>query len=1535
MGISTVIMVQAINPFENKDKETGSPVVQAVNPFKTEQPHGFEFTQEKEGGGIRDTLRGVKDSLFKDSEYFHEKGILRQVISKEVLGPSSLIDAGKKLGKDLVTYPAETLEAVTRGFYAGAVEPIIETGVRIAIPGEPPIQKKIVEILRKPAELPEYSFLTKKRFPETADELRQGFEIGGILAPFTAAESLAVRILPRLPVLATRGIGWIGAGQILHKPEEGTRAERAMWDIALLGAFELVGAAVRPMFRALSPKTSGTVANLAAGEKVTVGEAEGAAKEITERFAMEQKGAARGTPQAVSPDLEPLAQEARKFKSVEEFVGNPAVKREIIRTPGNSLTHGTSLKNARGILDDGRIKAIPAEGQPPAVSFSRQKDASFWATSQVKFIFDEPSLTRNIGKPKPFSLLEGKGIGEAESRLLRDVPIEGNLRAIEINSDRMFESFRNPPGITPRPSPENIRFVNEIKSIAEKKGIKIIDVSKEGLTDFYNQAVGAEARGAVRGAEPNVKKMTDDLIAGRDMVATEEKIVARDLIESYNKQFPNKRFPLEDIPGAARRLDGVENIGAAKIERLQRIKETLVKPFIEGDLQDLKQLITELRQELSAAIPKAIKRKGRELSFIATNEQIVASLSNARTMARNELKETILSLEARLARLASGEAEVTAQTVERAVGPRPAKDMTRILQEARRKLDPKLLVKDKIVKLDQEILKTTNEISQKSKMLQGILDSAQIAEKRIKGKFPQMYDYQNYLKEQIKLQTLPPKINRADIDWQPNTIGYNNPYTKQAYKLWNKVNELWGKKMPRILKTAKSREVADLARERQRIIDALVSKHKEDIIKLVEKMSFAERTKIGLMINKYIPIEEGYAPLIKDIDLAIGKLGNAIVELNQQWVKDGFLPANAAFLTEETWFRNLGQYTRSFYTDAVAPTGEAIAVGTGKVQAFVNRGQFKKKLTLKEWGERSLEFEGKTKAEILGMSAKDVEVAGLKAKQEYGWIYEADAVLEKTFKDSINNYTVMQWQDAIVRDPMLFSKVEAPGFVPVKNFLRPGVERDVRLGPLQDGWVHPGLSEELTFFARNPRNAASIIFGEALSWWKVEKVAMGPAVFRNYLSGGFIQTDMAGFPVWTFKNAKTYVDSTISKTGYIRKGERYKFWRDQGLFGSDYFEVEISKEMERSIRTSTNPGSELGKHLEKLSEEGKDAFRYYGAIDHMHRMYLAEAAIKNGATAKQSVHFANKWQLDYRIVPQAIDIARRGIGGYLFPFVSFYTLMLPRIAETLVTRPWVLLKYPIIAKSMEYVAMKKLGLTPDQVENGKPEFMKDQPYSVLLPWTDNQGNPQYFGMSYTVPFGSWETGFIDWAQYMEMGKTGGAFGVVRGLIENRDPFTEKPIWTDADAALGKKANKIAVYLIRGVGPAATPHFMNIYGAATGDIIGFPFQRPRSMSQSLLRAVGLSTYSGGFNEASWKISELEQQINQINFALGKVIQDPTVGEKEKNSITEQAIESINELSLQISEITRGMPPAPGELNRKKKEGSRDQPLKAINPFSGTE
>lgn len=720
-----------------------------------------------------------------------------------------------------------------------------------------------------------------------------------------------------------------------------------------------------------------------------------------------------------------------------------------------------------------------------------------------------------------------------------------------------------------------------------------------------------------------------------------------------------------------------------------------------------------------------------------------------------------------------------------------------------------------------------------------------------------------------------------------------------------------------------------LTRERQRVMDGITRKQREEILKLVERKPFAERTKIGLMISKYIPVPEDYAPTIANIDMEIGRLGKAIVDLNKKWVEDKLIDPANAFLAEEVWFKNLGEYSRAFYGRGTAPSGEVIiqpAAGA-KVSAFVNRSQFKKKLTLKEWGENALRFEGASEEDILKTSAQELVAKGELAKKEYGWIYEADAVLAKTFRDSINNYATMQWQDAIVRDPMLFSKVETEGFVAVKSFLRQGVETDARLGPLNNGWIHPGLSEELELFINRPRDAAETFLGELLNWWKLEKVAVGPAVFRNYISGGLVQTDMAGAPVWTPKNSKIYVSSAKD---YFKAGERYKFWRDNGLFGSDYFQVEISDDMWRAINKSSNPYSTLASKMEKVSRQGKEYFRYYGAIDHLHRMYLAEFAVKSGATPEQAIYFANKWQLDYRYVPQFLEKLRRGIGGAIFPFASFYTLMMPRILEVTMTRPWVMLKYPLVGKMMEYAAMKQLGLTPEQVENGKPEFLKDQPYSVLMPVPDSSGNPQYLNLSYTLPFGSWETAFIDWQQYLDMAKTGGLAGIVRALIENRDPFTEKPIWTDADEKLGLKNEKIAIYVLKGFGPAITPHVMNLYGAATGEVIGFPFERQRDFGQSVFRALGTSVYSGGYNEAFWKIDTLENQIQQINLALNKTLTSKNVSEEEKNRVYEQAVEQIQELSVQISEIYRNMPPAPGELNRTRPQDGRGG-LHAIDPF----
>ncbi|KKL04581.1 hypothetical protein LCGC14_2614640, partial [marine sediment metagenome] len=135
---------------------------------------------------------------------------------------------------------------------------------------------------------------------------------------------------------------------------------------------------------------------------------------------------------------------------------------------------------------------------------------------------------------------------------------------------------------------------------------------------------------------------------------------------------------------------------------------------------------------------------------------------------------------------------------------------------------------------------------------------------------------------------------------------------------------------------------------------------------------------------------------------------------------------------------------------------------------------------------------------------------------------------------------------------------------------------------------------------------------------------------------------------------------------YVRRGDKYKFWRDQGLFGGDYHAVEVDRSvLDRFLKEGGDPyelANKLAGPLDKLDKVAKVPMKWYGSIDHMARLYLAEKALKGGASSGQAVNFANKWQLDYRMVPEIVDKVRGGkVGGFIAPFLSFYYLMAPRV----------------------------------------------------------------------------------------------------------------------------------------------------------------------------------------------------------------------------------------------------------------------------------
>ena len=185
-------------------------------------------------------------------------------------------------------------------------------------------------------------------------------------------------------------------------------------------------------------------------------------------------------------EFELLAEKAKRHKTLDGFLADRKIDYLIKRTDPNSLTHATELEKAVGILKDGKIKAFPPqEGLMPAVSFSRKKFFGVFSLDPVKIIYDRSELIKQVGKPKPF----GEVIEEAEERIIKkDVSLVG-VKKIEIYP--IWEGYQLK--ITPEIKTKidyNKQLRKEIVSLAEKRGIPVLVVDDEGLTEFYQSVTG-------------------------------------------------------------------------------------------------------------------------------------------------------------------------------------------------------------------------------------------------------------------------------------------------------------------------------------------------------------------------------------------------------------------------------------------------------------------------------------------------------------------------------------------------------------------------------------------------------------------------------------------------------------------------------------------------------------------------------------------------------------------------------------------------------------------------------------------------------------------------------------------------------------------------------------------------------------------------------------------------------------------------------------------------------------------------------------
>jgi len=121
---------------------------------------------------------------------------------------------------------------------------------------------------------------------------------------------------------------------------------------------------------------------------------------------------------------------------------------------------------------------------------------------------------------------------------------------------------------------------------------------------------------------------------------------------------------------------------------------------------------------------------------MATTEQIDSALMNALGSQKEKYTDLIIGLERRIAGIESGVIEpVTRQVTEEVADKSARYTVDDILKQVMRKLNPSLKIKDKIVELNDDITKLTNEMFARQHLLEGVLQGKQIAKERIAKAF--------------------------------------------------------------------------------------------------------------------------------------------------------------------------------------------------------------------------------------------------------------------------------------------------------------------------------------------------------------------------------------------------------------------------------------------------------------------------------------------------------------------------------------------------------------------------------------------------------------------------------------------------------------------------------------------------------------------------------------------------------------------------------------------------------------------------------
>lgn len=663
--------------------------------------------------------------------------------------------------------------------------------------------------------------------------------------------------------------------------------------------------------------------------------------------------------------------------------------------------------------------------------------------------------------------------------------------------------------------------------------------------------------------------------------------------------------------------------------------------------------------------------------------------------------------------------------------------------------------------------------------------------------------------------------------------------------------------------------------------------------------SFDEVTQIK--IGEYITSKE---PKVK----LSGKALETAKEAKQTMLDLGKQAVDAGLLSEETFFKNAGQYMPRLYTSK-------------EYQSLLTKFNITKpnRLDLSRFKAR-----------------KDIPK---EIREQMGEILTPGYPIAKGITQLTHDIELARFFNGVarIRDWAIPKSVKD---VPIPEGFKK-LPSNPKLGQLNEAYVHPEIFKDLQETIRI-MEAPERIWRKALGSWKFGKVILSPKTHIRNLMSNSILAHLGGMPMYEQPFYLIKAAKSMSS-----KGDYWKIAKQEGLLRDTFTNAELRtlfgqvESQLKGVKALSIPEAlgKIGILWEKSKTGLNKAAKLYEAEEQWFKIAKMIHNIERGKmTPRAAAVDAEKWLFNYSKLTRFQEKYRSSPWGA--PFATFTFKAIPRVAEAMIKTPWRFALPFSMIYGMEKAAQKLIGDTKSQI-NAKRELLPDwmkgsmlgMPNFARFPIIDESGREYYLNLTYILPWG-------------DLGE-GGDFGPIPGSllplsqpfvkegwqqIGNWDNFWKENIVKDSDLAGRIGWDKLATKAkIRGkhVGTTLAPTPVIDIGKGVAALKNEPDYRGRLKPKKAIAAdvlAGIKLYPVDYVERT------VQEINRLNPDNGYLAQEIKSDLKTLNLKSNALKKAGKDSSIYQDQINDKINQLKGLAEETKKIAEASKKINKIGPSS---